>query len=93
MIQPADKATLRAVASDHASNWLNAIPVASLGLKLDHTSVRIACTVTQAKSLHDFRLLYNNVNIEHRRRSDRKLGVTRAKSGITRGSNCVLRHS
>ena len=32
MIQPADKARLRAVASDHASNWLNAIPVASLGL-------------------------------------------------------------
>ena len=69
MIQPADKARLRAVASDHASNWLNAIPVASLGLKLDNTSLRIACTVTQAKSLHDFRLLYNNVNIERLRRS------------------------
>ena len=43
MIQPADKARLRAVASDHASDWLNAIPVASLGLKLDNTSLRIAC--------------------------------------------------
>ena len=93
MIQPADKARLRAVASDHASDWLNAIPVASLGLKLDNTSLRIACTVTQAKSLHDFRLLYNNVNIELRSCSDRKIRVTRAKSGITRGSNYVLRHS
>ena len=93
MIQPADKARLRAVASDHASDWLNAIPVASLGLKLDNTSLRIACTVTQAKSLHDFRLLYNNVNIELRSCSDQKIRVTRAKSGITRGSNYVLRHS
>ena len=49
--------------------------------------------VTQATSLHDFRLLYNNVNIELRSCSDRKIRVTRAKSGITRGSNYVLRHS
>ena len=40
MIQPADKARLRAVAFDHASNWLNAIPVQSLRHKselLSHT--------------------------------------------------------
>ena len=37
-------------------------------------------TVNQAKSLHDFRLLYNNVNIERRRCSPRKIRVTSAKS-------------
>ena len=41
--------------------------------------------VTQATSLHDFRLLYNNVNIELRSCSDRKIRVTSAKSGITSG--------
>ena len=38
-----EKARLLAVASENASDWLNAIPVPSLGLKLDNTSVRIAC--------------------------------------------------
>lgn len=31
------------MASEHASDWLHALPVFSLGLKLDNTSVRIAC--------------------------------------------------
>ena len=39
---PAERARLRAVASEHASNWLNALPVPALGLKLDNTSLRMA---------------------------------------------------
>ena len=42
-ISPYEKARLLAVASEHASDWLNAIPVPSLGLKLDNTSIRHAC--------------------------------------------------
>ena len=37
-----DQARLRAVASEHASDWLSAVPVASLGLKLDNSSLRVA---------------------------------------------------
>ena len=39
----AEKARLLAVASEHSSDWLNAIPVPAIGLKLDNTSIRIAC--------------------------------------------------
>ena len=38
-----DRARLLAVAAEHASDWLNAIPNPDLGLKLDNNSVRIAC--------------------------------------------------
>ena len=38
-----DQARLLAVASEHASDWLNAIPIPSLGLKMDNMSVRLAC--------------------------------------------------
>ena len=38
---PFEKARLIAVAAEHASDWLNAIPVPSLGLKLDNASVRL----------------------------------------------------
>ena len=31
------------MASERASDWLHAIPIPSLGLKLDNTSIRIAC--------------------------------------------------
>ena len=37
-----DRARLLAVAAEHASDWLNAIPNPDLGLKLDNNSVRIA---------------------------------------------------
>ena len=40
---PREKARLLAVASEHSSDWLNAIPVPALGLKLDDSSLRIAC--------------------------------------------------
>ena len=40
---PVERARLLAVASDHASDWLNAMPIASLGNKLDNQSLRIAC--------------------------------------------------
>ena len=39
----ADKARLRAIASPHSSDWLNAVPVTSLGLKLCDSNIRIAC--------------------------------------------------
>lgn len=39
---PAERARLRAVATDQASAWLNATPMSSIGLKLDNNSVRIA---------------------------------------------------
>ena len=38
-----DKSRLLAVSAPHASNWLNAIPIPSLGLKMDNRSLRIAC--------------------------------------------------
>ena len=40
---PVEKARLRAVTAEHSSDWLNAIPIPALGLKLDNTSFRIAC--------------------------------------------------
>ena len=39
---PVEQARLRSAAAEHSSDWLNAIPVPSLGLKMDNTSVRIA---------------------------------------------------
>ena len=38
-----DKARLLAVSAPYASHWLNAIPIPSLGLKMDNRSLRIAC--------------------------------------------------
>ena len=40
---PAEKARLSAVAAEHSSDWLNALPTPALGLKLDNISLRIAC--------------------------------------------------
>ena len=40
---PAEKARLLAVAAENSSDWLHALPVPSLGLKLDNTSMRVAC--------------------------------------------------
>ena len=42
---PPEKARLLAVASEHSSDWLNAVPVPALGLKLDDLSLRIACAL------------------------------------------------
>ena len=39
---PVEQARLKAVASEHSSEWLNAAPVASLGLKLDNNSLRVS---------------------------------------------------
>ena len=39
---PSEKARLLAIASEEASNWLNAIPVKSCDLKMDDDSLRIA---------------------------------------------------
>ena len=38
-----DRARLLAVAAEHVSDWLNTTPNPDLGLKLDNSSVRIAC--------------------------------------------------
>lgn len=38
---PTEVARLKAVGSEHASDWLNAIPAEGLGLKLDNASIRI----------------------------------------------------
>ena len=40
---PVEKARLKAVVAEHSSDWLNAIPIPSLGLKMDNASFRIAC--------------------------------------------------
>lgn len=40
-----DKARLFAVSCEHASDWLNAMPISSLGLKLDNSQVKIACSL------------------------------------------------
>ena len=42
---PSEKARLLAVASEHSSDWLNALPVPAIGLKLDNVSLRIACGI------------------------------------------------
>ena len=36
-------ARIKAVSAPHSSDWVNAIPVSNLGLKLDNTSLRIVC--------------------------------------------------
>ena len=38
-----EKARLRAVAAEQSSAWLNALPLPSMGLKLDNASMRISC--------------------------------------------------
>jgi hypothetical protein len=38
-------ARLKAVSAPNSSDWLTAIPVSSLGLKLDNSSLRIACSL------------------------------------------------
>ena len=40
-----DKARLLAVSTKNASDWLQAFPIPSLGLKLDNNSLKIACAV------------------------------------------------
>ncbi|KAG1702407.1 Retrotransposable element SLACS protein [Nymphon striatum] len=40
-----DKARLLASTSKHSSDWLNAIPIPSLGLKMDNSQLRIACSL------------------------------------------------
>ena len=40
-----DRARLLAVASDHASDWLQAPPISSLGLKLSDSQLRVSCSV------------------------------------------------
>ena len=37
-----ERAILLAVSSEHSSEWLQAVPVSSLGLKLDDTSLKTA---------------------------------------------------
>ena len=38
-----EKARLLAVSAEHSGDWLNAIPIPSLGLKLDNNQLRISC--------------------------------------------------
>ena len=40
---PIDVARLRAVSGAHSSDWLNAMPIPGLGLKMDDAHFRIAC--------------------------------------------------
>ena len=40
-----DKARILAASSEHASDWLHAIPISSLGLKLANTSLRTVCAL------------------------------------------------
>ena len=48
---PVDRARLLAVAAEHSSDWLSAIPVPALGLKLDNMSLRIATGLRLGSSL------------------------------------------
>ena len=40
-----EKARILAVSSEHSSDYLHALPIASLGLKLDNQSLRISCAL------------------------------------------------
>ena len=42
-INPIDVARIKAVSVAHSSDWLNAIPIPGLGLKMDDAHFRIAC--------------------------------------------------
>ena len=38
-------ARLKAVSAENASDWLEAMPIPSLGLKLDNTQLKISCAL------------------------------------------------
>ena len=40
-----DMARIRAISSEHASEWQNALPIQPLGLKLDSDEPQIACDI------------------------------------------------
>ena len=46
-----EKARLRAVSSESSSDWLHAIPVPSLGLKLDPMTLKISCGLRLGSTL------------------------------------------
>ena len=50
-VRPTELARLRAVASEHSSDWLNDIPVPGLGLKLNDASFRVVCGLRLGLSL------------------------------------------
>ena len=49
--RPIEKARLLAVSSQNSSDWLKALPIPSLGLKLDNSSLRIACGLRLGSAL------------------------------------------
>ena len=50
---PSERARLRAVASEHSSDWLNALPLPKMGLKLDRAEIRIACGLRLGSAVVD----------------------------------------
>ena len=60
----ADKARLRAIASPHSSDWLNAVPVASLGLKLSDSNICIACGLRLGSPLCHIHLCHRGKRVD-----------------------------
>jgi len=45
LTDPRQKATFLAATAPHSGDWLNALPIASCGLRLDDEAVRVAVTL------------------------------------------------
>ena len=53
-----EKARILGLSSEHASDWLHATPISSLGLKLSDTSLRAICAVRLGSPLCQVHTLF-----------------------------------
>ena len=59
-----EKARLRGIAADHASDWLHSIPIANLGLKLADSELRVVCATRLGSPLCNFHICTCGVEVD-----------------------------